>query len=160
MIHRTLLFWVFLLWGVELVLLPGGRFLVDPLFLLLAFLGLRSPSSRFLWLQGLALGLLKDLTTGALWGGWACTFGLVGLLLGAGSRMVEGEDPFVAGVWVAALSGLSMLLYALLLFLADPSGQGFHAPWLWLPFSMAAHGWLAAWGFPRLRRVLRRRPAV
>lgn len=163
MIRRTVLFWVLLLWGTDLLLgalLPAGRFLVDPLFFLLVFLGFRADPHRFLWLQGIGLGLLKDLSTGALLGGWACTFGLVGALLGAGSRLMETDDPLVVGVWVAVLSLITTVAYALLLFLADPSAQGLHAPWLWLPLSMAAQGWLAAWGFPRLRRVLRIGPAA
>ena len=45
MIHRSILFWVLLLWGIYLLLpafFPLGRIVVDPLFLLLAFLGFRS----------------------------------------------------------------------------------------------------------------------
>lgn len=163
MIRRAILFWVFLLWGTDLLLgalVPATRLLVDPLFFLLAFLGFRAAPHRLLWLQGIGLGLLKDLSTGALLGGWACTFGLVGALLGAGSRWVETDDPLVVGVWVALLSLITTAAYALLLFLADPSVQGFHGPWLWLPFSMAANGGLAVWGFPRLRRVLRIRAAA
>ncbi len=163
MIRRSILFWVLLFWGTDLLLmalLPSARLLVDPLFFLLAFLGFRPSPHRFLWLQGIGLGLLKDLSTGALFGGWACTFGGVAALLTAGSRWVEMEDPLVVGIWVGVLAGLTTAAYALLLSLADPFLQGFHLPWLWLPFSMAAHGALAVWGFPRLRRLLRVRPAV
>ena len=163
MIHRSLLFWVLLLWGMDLLLMalmPAVRLLVDPLFLLLAFLGFRSSPHRLLWLQGAGLGLLKDFSTGALMGGWACAFALMGALLGAGSRFVEAEDPLIVGVWVALFALATVAAYALLLSLADPYLQGFRLPWLWLPFSMAAHGGLAAWGFPRLRRVLRARPTL
>ena len=143
-----------------MALLPAARLLVDPLLLLLAFLGFRAAPHRLLWLQGAALGLLKDLSTGALMGGWACTFALMGALLGAGSRLVEADDPLMVGVWVALFSLASAAAYALFLSLADPLLQGFRLPWLWLPFFMAAHGGLAAWGFPRLRRILRARPAL
>ncbi|MBI3322675.1 MAG: hypothetical protein HYZ94_03225 [Candidatus Omnitrophica bacterium] len=163
MIHRSLLFWVLAAWGTDLFLmafLPAARLLVDPLFFLLAFLGFRSNPHRFLWLQAVGLGLLKDLSTGALLGGWACTFGLTGILLGMGSRLVEVEDPLIAGVWVAVYFLAATVLYALTLSLADPFIRGFHLPWLSLPFSMAAHGALAAWGFPRLRRLLRTRAAA
>lgn len=163
MIRRSLLFWVALLWGVEMLLpalFPSGRLIVDPLFLLLAFLGFRRAPGRFLWLQGAALGFLKDLGTGAVLGGWACAFGLVGVLLGMGSRMVEAEDPFVAGVWVAVLHGAAVVIYALLNVFSDPALRGFPGPWFWLLLSMPAHGFLAAWGFPRLRSLLRRRAPV
>ena len=140
-----------------MALLPAARLLVDPLFFLLAFLGFRSTPHRLLWLQGAGLGLLKDLSTGALLGGWACTFGLMGLLLGMGNRLVEVDDPLVVGIWVAVFSLATSVTYALLMSMADPFLQGFHFPWLWIPFSMAAHGRLATWGFPRLQRVLQAR---
>lgn len=163
MIHRSIFFWAALLWGVDLLfpaLFPPGRLLIDPLFLLLAFLGFRQTPGRFLWLQGAALGFLKDLGTGAMMGGWTCTFGLVGVLLGMGSRMVEAEDPFVAGVWVAVLHAVTVVIYALINVLSDPALRGFPGPWFWLPLSMPAQGFLAAWGFPRLRSMLRRRGPV
>lgn len=163
MIRRSILFWAALLWGVDLLLpalFPAGRLLVDPLFLLLVFLGFRQAPGRFLWLQGVALGLLKDLGTGAMPGGWACAFGLVGALLGAFSSLWEADDPFVAGVWVAVLHLVTVVIYALINVLSDPVLRGFPGPWFWLPLSMPIQGFLAAWGFPRLRSQLRRRVPV
>lgn len=150
---RYFLFWLFLVWALDYLLkslFPFTRYLLDPLLLVLAYLGLRGGSHRFLWLQGMGLGLLKDLSTGAMLGGWSCAFGLTGALLAMGKHLMEAEDPLVAGVWVALLTLAANLLYGLLSVLADPFARWSHGPWIWLPVSMAAQALAAGLLFPRL----------
>ncbi len=152
--------WGFLLWGVDIFLLPQVPFLswiLNPLLLFLIFLGfrLRLSSVRFLWLIGLGLGFLRDLGTGALWGGYACAYGLVGWILGSTRHLVELEDPIIQGIWAGILSGIGCLGYGVLLTAADPAlSWNRWAGWT-LPLSMAVNGISAAWSFPRLQRILR-----
>ncbi len=150
--------WAFLLWGVELFFfsqVPVLRILAAPLLLFLIFVGFRLPSGRFLWAIGAALGFLRDIETGALWGGFACTFALVGWILHSGRHLVEREDPLVRGIWAGILTGISGLVYGVLLQCADPA-MGWNGWMGWfLPAAMVANGMVAAWSFPRLQRILR-----
>ncbi len=129
--------------------------LLDPLFLLFVFYCLRFPSGRFLWLQGIFLGFLKDLITGGLFGGWACSFGLIGWVLGATRDLVEREDPVIQAVWAGLLTGLNGIFYALIITLADPA-IGWNR-WWWgaVPLSMGVSVGCALWVFPRLHRLLK-----
>jgi len=138
-----------------LALVPALRLLVDPLLLLLVFLGFSLRSSRFLWLFGFFLGLLKDLYSSDLFGAWAGTFALTAAGIGATRHLVEWEDPVVVGVWMSILTLASALIHGLWLTLADPFlhwGNGRFAP---VPAAMLLQALLATWGFPRLRRTVR-----
>ena len=152
--------WViaFLLWSLELLLsprIPVVWVFVDPLFLLLIFLGLNLSSAKFLWLYGVVLGMLKDVATAGLFGGYTCTFALMGWFLEWSRHLVEREDPLVQGVWVGLLVGLNSLVYGLLITLADPA-VGWNR-WWWgiTPIAMLASGGCAMWSFPRLRQFLK-----
>jgi len=157
-ITHSLPFWIFLFWGVDLLFLsrvPLLRWMVDPLLLLLIFLGFRLPSGRFLWLIGMGLGFLRDLGTGSLLGGFACTFALIGWILNSTRHLVEREDPLVQGIVAGILSGASGILFGGLLTLADPA-VGWNRWVLWiLPVAMGVNGICAALGFPRLQQILR-----
>lgn len=143
-----LLAWLWVLEFVFFQQVPFLSLLVDPLFLLLVFIGLRAPSTRFLWAQGFCLGMLKDLTTGAFFGGFAATFGLIGWLIGAGRHLVEKEDPLNQAIWTCALSGIRGAVYGLLLAVADPVFGGNRWWWAFIPLSALANGACAFWIFP------------
>jgi len=157
MIFRSFVFWVIALWGMELFLLPTVPLLsmsLDLLFLLLVFLGFRLPSARFLWLHGICLGLLKDLSTGGPFGVFALSFAWIGWMLGAGRHLVEREDPLLQGIWAGMLTLIHGLVYGLLAALADPAIGWNRWLWLILPAQVACSVGLAMWGFPRLQRVM------
>ena len=148
---------VFLLWCLEILLtlfFPSLWAWVDPLFLLLIFLGLHRASPRYLWLYGIFLGFLKDLATSGLFSGFTCTFALIGWLLESSRDWVEREDPLVQGIYAAVLTGFHNVVYGLLVILADPI-VGWNR-WWWgiVPLAMLISGGCALWGFPRLRRAL------
>ncbi len=153
-----LFFVVALLWALELCLLPSIRLvrvLLFPLLLLLIFLGFQLSSVRFLWFYGMLIGLLRDLATGAFFGGFICTFGLVGWLLGAVRHLFEREDPLIQGVWAGILTGVSCFVYGLFLIFADPAVGWNRWSWGVIPAAMVLNGGCAVWGFPRLQRFLR-----
>ncbi len=133
---------------------------LDPLLLLLIFLGLQLPSGRFLWAYGACLGFFRDLTTGGLFGGFVCSYSLIGWILGTSRHLVEREDPLIQGIWAGLLTGIHGLSYGLLMTLADPV-MGWNRWGLGLlPLSMGLQGIAAAWGFPRLKRFLRKTAVV
>ncbi len=145
---------LFLLEEVGPLLLPPVAIFLDPLLLFLIFLCLKIPSGRFLWVYGLGLGILKDLTTGGLFGLSACTFGFIGWVCGTFRHLVEREDPLLAGIWAGLLSGAARLIFGFLTVLAD-SQVGWNR-WFWavLPLSMAANGGFAFLLYPYLERLL------
>ncbi|GEM_PF-4523032 len=134
-------------------LFPGLRLLVDPLFLLVIALSLRARSARSLWLLGFGLGLLKDLYAGTAFGCWTFTFTAAAWMIGATRRMVEWEDPALVGLWAAILTLPVGLFHGFWLATADPFVRWGDGQWVFLPAAMAVQGLLAAWIFPRLRRV-------
>lgn len=141
-------------WGLDLLVLaflPALRLAFDPLLLLLIFLGFRRASLRFLWLQGLGLGLLKDLTTGSVFGAWACAFAAVGWILSATRGWMEWEDPVVVAVFTGLFTLLGGVLYAVIVTLSDPMLGWSSTPWAVLGVSVLLHGATALWGFPRLK---------
>lgn len=147
-----------LLWLIQFLFLPLFpllRVVVDPLFLVLVFLGLHAFSGRFLWAAGFGLGLLKDLTVGGLFGASACSFALAGWMLGAMQHLVEKEDPFVQGVWAGILSVLQWFSYGFILTLADSSLGWSVSLWFYLPLAIACNVLCVFWGFPPLRRFLK-----
>lgn len=149
-------------WGLDLLLLslfPLLRLLIDPLLLFLIFQGSRFPARRFLWLQGVGVGLLRDLSAGSLFGMWACTFALVGWSFKAVRHMVEWEDPLIVGVLAFLLTFAAGILHPLLLLLSDPAAGG-RLPWLPIFAMAAAHGVAAYLGFPFLRRFVQRSTAA
>lgn len=126
---------------------------VDPLLLVLIFIGFRIRSARFLWAYGVALGFLKDLVTGNLFGVSGATFGLVGWLMASARHLVEREDPILQGIWAGLLSMIQGLATALLLMAMEPAVRSIPG-WGILPALMLVNGGIAAWGFPRLERWL------
>ncbi len=148
---------ILFLWCLEIFLtlfLPSLWAWVDPLFLLLVFLGLHHPSGRYLWLYGLFLGFLKDCATSGLFGGFTYTFALAGWFLESSRGLVERDDPLVQGAYAAVLTGLNNLVYGLLVILADPVVGWNHWWWGMTPLAMLISGGCALWCFPRLRRWL------
>ncbi|MBI3318284.1 MAG: hypothetical protein HYZ90_03930 [Candidatus Omnitrophica bacterium] len=135
-------------------LFPWARNLLDPPLLLLVFLGFTLPSGRFLWARGLLLGGLRDLAGGGLFGGFAVSFALAGFLLETMRRFLEREDPLIQAVGAGVLIGCVLLLYGVVVTLADPAVGWTGGWWALLPLSMAAQGALAFWGFPRLKKFL------
>ena len=102
---RLPVIWVLGIWSFDtfiLSLFPLLRSVMDLLLLFLIFLGFKLPSTRWLWVYGLGIGLLKDLTTGGWFGAWSCTFALIGWILGAIRHLLEREDPLMLGVWAGA----------------------------------------------------------
>lgn len=143
-----------------MALFPALRLLVDPLLLLLICLSSRLRSLRSIWFLGLALGLLKDLYAGTLFGAWICTFAAVAWTIGAARRMVEWEDAAVVGIWTAILTLGASVFHGFWLTLADPFVHWGNGQVGVVPAAMAVQGLLAAWLFPRLRqRVGRAAPA-
>ena len=138
-------------------LFPQIWTVVDPLFLLLVWLGLELPNGRFLWLWGAGLGFLKDCVTGGLFGSWTCTFGLVGWILGRTRHIAEREDPLIQGIWAGILTAMNALFYGLLMTLADPT-VGWNRGWwgVWLLSIIVSMG-CATWSFPRFKGILKRR---
>jgi len=126
---------------------------MDPLLLVLIFLGFRIRSARFLWAYGVALGLLKDLAIGNLFGISGAAFGLVGWLIASTRHLVEREDPILQGIWAGLLSMIQGLTAVLLLMAMEPAMRSIPG-WGILPVSMLINGGIAAWGFPRLERWL------
>ncbi len=137
---------------------PFLRLLVDLLFLFLVFLGFRWPSPRFLWLAGVGLGTLRDLSTGGIFGGWALVFGLSGWVLARLRHLVEAEDPLIVGICTGLMTVLTALFYASFIIWSDPAIGWSHGPWGTLTVQAALHGICAVWIFPRLRRFLDRSP--
>ncbi len=152
-------FWAVLigLWAAGLILFPLFPILsvLDPLFLLLVFLGLHCSSGRFLWADGMVIGFLKDVSTGGFFGAWTCTFGLIGWLMGNSRHLLEREDPIVQGVWAGFLTGLSNLVYILVCSLCDSSVR-FGAGWGgMILLTMGVAGICAKQFFPRFERWCR-----
>ena len=137
-----------------LALFPSIRLVVDPLLLFLVFLGSALRSSRFLWLFGLGLGLLKDFYSPELFGAWAGTFSLTAWLIGASRTLVQWEDPPVVGVWTAILTLLVGVLHGIWLILADPFLHWGSGRYSLLPAGMLIQGMLATWAFPRFQRLM------
>ena len=153
-------FWtiVFLLWILEILLTPLSPSLwvwFDPLFLLLIFCGLHQSSGRSLWLVGASMGFFKDLGTGGVFGGYTCTFALIGWFLESSRDLVEREDPLMQGLWAGFFAALSSFLYGVWIVLADPSVHWNIRWWLMIPSVVFISAACAVWGFPRLRRLLR-----
>lgn len=148
-------------WGLDLLLLslfPGLRLLFDPLLLFLIFQGSRLPSKRFLWLQGIGSGLLRDFSSGGILGLWACTFAGVGWMMNAVGHLVEWDDPLIVAVLTGGLTLAAGLLYPWMLFVADPTGVGGGFPWLAILATALVHGGIA-YGFFEFLRQFVRRPA-
>lgn len=145
-------------WGLDLLLFslaPFFRLLVDPLLLFLIFQGSHS-SKRFLWLQGIGVGFLRDLSSGSLFGTWACTFALVGWGMNAFRRLVEWNDPLIVAVLAGILTLTAGIVHSVFLLLADPVLKGGIFPWMPILAASLVHGAAAAGGFPSLKRFLRR----
>lgn len=134
--------------------IPWAAQVMDPLLLVLIFLGFRIRSARFLWVIGIALGALKDLTTAGPFGLSSAPFGLVGWLISSTRHWVEREDPILQGVWAGILSMLQGLAAASLLMAMEPAARPIPG-WGILPVLMLVNGGIAAWAFPRLERWLR-----
>ena len=136
-----------------LVFIPSLRNLVDFLFLFFIFLGFWLRSNRFLWLWGAGMGAIKDLMTGSLFGGFACSYAFIGWLMGGSRHFIEQEDSLAQAIWTAMLSGLHAFVYGLLIILADPQ-VGWNR-WFWgiVPFQMIISGGCAAFGFPRVKKI-------
>jgi len=136
-----------------MMLFPGLRLLVDPLFLLVIGFSVRARSSRSLWLLGFGLGLLKDLYTGTAFGAWTFTFTAAAWMIGATRRMVEWEDPALVGVWAAILTLPVWLFHGFWVTTADPFVRWGDGQWASLPAAMAVQGLLTSWIFPRMRKI-------
>ncbi len=158
MIKARPLFLVLLaFWAVDLFLLPQipfFRWALDPILLLLIFLGFRLASGRFLWLIGLGMGLLRDLATAGLWGGFACAFALIGWILNSGRHLVEREDPLMQGIWAGILAGAGTLIYGIIVACADPFVGWNRWVWAALPVIMGINGACAVWLFPKLQKIV------
>lgn len=145
------------LWGLELFFLPAvplGREGVDPLFLFLIFLGFQLPGVRFLWLYGALIGFLKDLSTGGLFGAFSLSFCGVGWILGASRHLLEREDPLIQGIWTGLLAAVNQAAYGILVTWADPAMGWNLWGWAVVPVAMGVNGGLAAWGFPKLQKIV------
>ena len=136
-----------------IMLLPGLRLLIDPLFLLVIAFSVRARSARSLWMLGFGLGFLKDLYTGTAFGAWTFTFTAAAWLIGSTRRMVEWEDPALVGVWAAILTLPVWLFHAFWLTTADPFLKWGNGQLSILPAAMVVQGFLTAWIFPRLRKA-------
>ena len=150
-------------WGFDLLLLslfPRLRLLIDPLLLFLIFQGSRLSSKRFLWLQGIGVGLLRDLSSGGVFGLWACTFAWVGWAMNAVQRLVEWDDPLIVAVLAGGLTLAAGIGYPLLLLVADPAGAGVGFPWLPVLATAWVHTGAAYGGFQPLRQFVRRPASV
>ncbi len=147
-----------LLWLLQflfLPLLPLLRVVLDPLFLILVFIGLHAPSGRFLWAAGFGLGLAKDLIGGGLFGASACSFALIGWILEVLQNYVEKEDPILQGFWAGALSLIQWFFYGLIV-----QSTGSYAGWnprifFYLPPVVLFSALCAFFGFSPLRRFLK-----
>ncbi len=142
-----------------LALFPAVRLLVDPLLVFLVFLTFTRRSSRFLWVLGFGLGLLKDLYSGEVFGAWGGTFAATAWIIGSTRHLVEWDYPPIVGVWIALLTLLAGFLHGAWLILADPFLHWGNGRLLLLPAAMLAQGILAAWGFPRFQKLVTRRSA-
>lgn len=137
--------------------IPLGETLLDPLLLLFVWVALAAaPSTRFLWVYGGCVGLLKDLATGGLFGSCAIGFALVGVLLGMSRHALERDDPLVQAGVAGVSVGVVGLVVGLLAALGDPAVGWNRWFWIEMPLAMAANGWLAVIGFPRLKRLLQK----
>ncbi len=155
--HRVCILIAFL-WIVEflfLPIIPLAKILVDPLFIFLVFRGLQASSGRFLWVEGVSLGLLKDLATGGLFGGFACSFGFIGWLLGQSQHFVEKEDPLIQAVWAGFLTAFQWVVYAFLVVLSEKTVGWGWGWWFFLPLAAVANCGFAFWVFPPFRRFLK-----
>ena len=65
---------------------------------------------------------------------------------------MEWDDSWMTGVWAAVLTLVATLIHSIWLLGADPLMKGAYGQWIALPFSMAIHGAVLAWGFPKLER--------
>ena len=145
-------------WALDLLLLslaPSLRLVFDPLLLLLIFQGFRLSSLRFLWLQGLGLGLLKDLGSGGVFGVWGCAFALVGWVIASTRGLMEWEDPVVVAVFAGLFTLLGGVIHAVILMVADPMLAWSNTPWISLLGGVVLQGAAALWVFPRLHRFLK-----
>lgn len=152
---KSLVLWGLGLWLLDLFVLPLWPFLksvLDPLLLLTIFLGLKLPSTRWLWAYGLGLGGLKDLASVGLFGGWSVTLALVGWLIGIGRHLWEREDPLLLGIWAGMLAGVGYFFYAWLEVSVDPL-VSWGRWWTMLPLVVVVQGTIAAIVFPRLNRL-------
>lgn len=146
-------------WGLDLLLFalfPFLRLFVDPLLFFLIFQGARLSSKRFLWLQGIGVGLLRDLSSGGLFGLWACTLGWVGWVLNAGRHWVEWEDPLMLAILTGMLTLAAGVIHPMLIHFAEPAVPCGGFPWLPILATALVHGAGAYAGFPSLRRFLRK----
>lgn len=134
---------------------PALRWFLDPLLLILFFIGLKAPSVRSLWALGLALGLIRDAASGGLFGTWACVFALTGWILARARRAMEVDDPITVALCVGLGALAAQLLQLALITLADPSAGWGQVPWGFFPLAAVAHGGLAWWAFQRVERLLR-----
>jgi cell shape-determining protein MreD len=156
MVRRIILLGL-ILWGVQTLLLPSIpllRWLLDPLLLLLIFLGLTAASTRFLWAVGIGLGAMRDGVAGGPFGLYLCTFAFLGWIIGGIRHWMELEDPLIQGVWAGLLTGCAHGLAYAWLGLADPMIGWNRWGWVVIPLSMVSQGMVAFWGFPHLRRFL------
>ena len=147
------------LWLTELILtalFPFLRLLADFLFLFLIFLGFQWPSPRFLWLAGIGLGILRDLSVGGIFGGWAFVFGLCGWILARLRYLVAAEDPLIVGIFTGLMTVLAGFFYACFVIWTDPSISWRHGSWGALPVQAVLHAMFAIWIFPQFRRYLSR----
>jgi hypothetical protein len=117
-------------------------------------LGLRWPRTRFLWLYGMGVGLLRDLSVGGLFGGWSCAFGLTGWGLTYLRQLLEVEGPRMLALCTALATLWAGLAYALILASADPAVAWRFGSWGFLLLQAGLHGAGAFWLFPRLERFL------
>ena len=150
---------IFLAWVAELLakaVFPSMALFLNPLFLLLVWLGLELPSPKSLWVFGLGLGFLKETVSGEAFGVSLCVFGLTGWLMGRYRHMIEREDRISQTILACVGSGLSVLLYGALLLLVDPDVSWNGALWVVAPISMAVSGGCAYACFPAFSRLLRR----
>ncbi len=128
--------------------------MLDPLLLVLIFLGVQRNPLRSLWGIGAGLGLFKDLAGGGLFGAWMASFALIAYLLSAGRHLVEWEDRYVQAAGAGLLAGLGWLAYGLVTALVDSEVGWNRWWWVWLPVFMGAQGMLAYAAFPRFKKIL------
>ena len=143
------------LWALDLlllVLLPGARMVLDPLLLFLLFQGAHSPSQRFLWMQGVGLGLLKDSYAATLFGGWVCAYAGVGWMIHASRHWVEWDDPVIVAALAGILSALAGVIFGAVLMAADPALGWRHFPAGLLLARIPVHAAAVFWGLPLARK--------
>jgi hypothetical protein len=132
------------------------RKMADPLLFFFIFFGWRWPRPRFLWLYGMGIGWLRDLSLGGLFGGWACSFGLAGWFSTFLRLRMELADPLAIGLYSAGLTLVAHGWYAWLVrWIGDAQGTASLLSWMATVMNPLLHGGLAVWAFPRLERVLK-----